>query len=105
MITDKQRIEEIFFRGTVVDILPSKEDLMKRLVAGDRLKLYIGFDPTFTSLHLGHAKNIMFMEELRELGHEIIILFGDFTAQIGDPTDRGAARKQLTADESCQSHV
>jgi tyrosyl-tRNA synthetase len=61
--------------------------------------MYIGFDPTSTSLHLGHAKNIMFAEELRQLGHEVIILFGDFTAQIGDPTDKSAARKQLTPDD------
>jgi tyrosyl-tRNA synthetase len=99
MIKDKDRIEEIFARGTVVEILPSKEELMKKLLDGERLKIYIGFDPTSTSLHLGHAKNIMFMEELRKLGHEIIILFGDFTAQIGDPSDKSATRKQLTFEE------
>lgn len=99
IITDKSRIEEIFERGAVVEILPTKEEFINRLQSGERLKMYIGFDPTFTSLHLGHAKNIMFMEELRQLGHEIIILFGDFTAQIGDPSDKGATRKQLTKEE------
>jgi len=99
IITDKNKIEEIFARGEVVDVLPSKKEFIERLVSGDRLKMYIGFDPTFTALHLGHAKNIMFMEELRKLGHEIVILFGDFTAQIGDPSDKGATRKQLTSDQ------
>ena len=99
MITDKKRIEEIFARGTVVEVLPSKEELTERLLTGERLKMYMGFDPTFTALHLGHAKSIMFMEELRRLGHEIVILFGDFTARIGDPSDRNAARKQLTPEE------
>lgn len=99
IITDKSRIEEIFARGEVVEVLPSKKEFIDRLMSGDRLKMYIGFDPTFTALHLGHAKNIMFMEELRQLGHEIVILFGDFTAQIGDPSDKGATRKQLTLEQ------
>ena len=99
VITDIKRIQEIFARGTVVDVLPTSDELMKKLMSGERLRLYIGFDPTFRSLHLAHAKNIMFVEELRQLGHEVIILFGDFTAQIGDPTDKGSARKQLTVDE------
>lgn len=99
IITDKSRIEEIFARGEVVEVLPSKKEFIDRLMSGDRLKMYIGFDPTFTALHLGHAKNIMFMEELRQLGHEIVILFGDFTAQIGDPSDKSATRKQLTHEQ------
>jgi len=99
IITDIKRIEEIFARGEVVEILPSKKEFIEKLQSGERLKMYIGFDPTFTALHLGHAKNIMFMEELRQLGHEIVILFGDFTAQIGDPSDKGATRKQLTGEQ------
>ena len=99
VITDTKRIEEIFLRGTVVDILPTKAELMKRLMSGERLRMYIGFDPTSTALHLGHAKNIMFAEELRQLGHEVIVLFGDFTAQIGDPSDKAATRKQLTPED------
>ena len=98
-ITDKARIEEIFARGTVVEVLPSKEELVKKLMSGDRIKIYIGFDPTFTALHLGGAKNIMFLEDLRALGHEVVLLFGDFTAMIGDPSDKSATRKQLTAEE------
>ncbi len=98
-ITDKEKIEEMFARGTVTEILPNKKEFLEKLLSGERLKMYIGFDPTFTALHLGHAKNIMFMEELRALGHEIIILFGDFTAEIGDPSDKTATRKQLTSDQ------
>lgn len=98
MNTDRARIEEIFARGTVADAFPSQKELLAKLMSGERLKLYIGFDPTFTALHLGHAKNLMFLEELRQLGHEVIVLFGDFTAMIGDP-DKSAARKQLTAED------
>ncbi len=99
IITDEKIIEEMFVRGTVVEVFPSKEELMKKLLSGDRIRIYIGLDPTATAIHLGHAKNIMFLEEIRALGHEVILLFGDFTAQIGDPSDKGATRKQLTLDE------
>jgi tyrosyl-tRNA synthetase len=96
---NKTQIEEIFARGTVVEVFPSREELIKKLTSGDRIRIYIGQDPTFSALHLGHAKNLIFLEELRQLGHEVIVLFGDFTAQIGDPSDKSAARKQLTAEE------
>lgn len=99
VITDKKKIEELFARGTVVEVLPSKDELMAKLVSGDRIKVYIGVDPTAEALHLGHAKNIMFLEELRQLGHEVILLFGDFTARIGDPTGRSTARKELTSED------
>ena len=69
---------------------------MKFLLAGGRLKIYIGADPTFTSLHLGHAGNFLFLEDLRKLGHEVIMLIGDFTARIGDPSGRTTARVPLT---------
>lgn len=97
-ITDRKRIEEAFARGTVVEVYPSKDAIMQALVGSKRLKVYIGLDPTSTALHLGHAKNLMFLEELRQLGHEVIVLFGDFTAMIGDP-DKSSARKQLTMEE------
>jgi len=98
-ITDRRRLEEVFARGTVVEAFPSKEELLKALESGKRLKIYIGLDPTSPALHLGHAKNLMFLEELRQLGHEVIVLFGDFTAMIGDPSSKTAARTQLTSRE------
>ena len=98
-ITDPKKIEAIFARGTAVEFYPSKEDFVKRLESGERLKMYMGFDATFTALHLGHAKSLIFLEEMRQLGHEVIVLVGDFTAQIGDPSDKSATRKQLTREE------
>ncbi len=96
---DKKRVEEIFARGTVVDILPSKAEFIEKLVKGEKIKIYIGVDPTGVALHLGHAKNIMFLEDLRAIGLEVILLFGDFTAQVGDPTGKSSARNQLDAEQ------
>jgi len=94
-----QKIEEILTRS-VAEILPTKDSFRKALKLGRRLRIYIGTDATGTSLHIGHATNYMILEKLRRLGHEIIFLIGDFTAQIGDPTDKNeSTRKQLTREQ------
>ena len=69
------------------------------MLSGDRLSFYIGFDATAPTLHLSHAKNFILLEKFRKLGHEVVVLFGDFTARIGDPTGESAARKQLTRED------
>ena len=99
IIKDKKTIDEILDRGTIVDILPDKKEFRDVLLSGKRLKFYIGFDATAPDLHLGHAQNFILMEKFRKLGHEIIILFGDFTARIGDPSDKESTRKQLSEKE------
>lgn len=93
---NSQKIDEILNRGTIVEILPVKEDFRKKMLSGEKMRFYIGFDATSPTLHLSHAKNIMLMEKFRKLGHEVIILFGDFTARIGDPSGENSARKQLS---------
>lgn len=97
--TSKKVIDAILNRGIIVNILPSAKDFKKKLLSGNKLKIYIGVDPTSDTLHLSHAKNFMLLEEFRQLGHEVYVLFGDFTARIGDPTDRTVARKQLSKNE------
>ncbi|MEI8338130.1 MAG: tyrosine--tRNA ligase [bacterium] len=96
--TDPKIIDEILERG-VSAIYPTKEDLRKVLLSGKRLKIYLGADPTGTELHLGHSKNFIILEKLRRLGHEVIVLFGDFTAMIGDPTGKLNTRVALTEKE------
>lgn len=98
-VTDPEKIDEVLNRGTIVEILPNKEEFRKKLMSGKKLRFYIGFDATSPTLHLSHAKNIMLMEKLRNLGHEVIILFGDFTARIGDPSGENSVRKQLSRKE------
>lgn len=94
--TDKKIVDEILDRGVITTFLPSKEKFREKLLSGEKIKLYIGADPTSKSLHLSHAKNYMLLEEFRKLGHEVIVLFGDFTARIGDPSDNSNVRSQLT---------
>ena len=89
----------ILNRGVIVGVLPDEESFLNRLASTTPMRIYIGADPTSTALHLSHAKNYMLLEEFRKLGHEVIVLFGDFTARIGDPTDRTTARKQLSTKE------
>ena len=91
-------IDELLTRS-VEEIIPSREALKEALLSGKKLTIYIGTDPTGTSLHLGHAKQYMILESFRKLGHKVIFLIGDFTARIGDPTDKSVARKQLTRAE------
>lgn len=98
IVTDPKIIDELLSRS-VVEILPSKELFKKELLSGRQLKIYIGADPTGTALHLGHATNYIILEKFRKLGHKIIVLFGDFTAMIGDPTDKLAARVQLSREQ------
>lgn len=90
--------EQILNRG-VASIYPSSEYLKSRLEKGEKLTIYLGIDPTGPSLHLGHAIPVKKLSEFQKAGHKIILLLGDFTAMIGDPTDKSAARKQLTKKE------
>ncbi|MDD5290152.1 MAG: tyrosine--tRNA ligase [Patescibacteria group bacterium] len=98
IITDPKRIDEFLSRG-VETVLPSKEFVREKLMSGKKLKMYLGIDPTGPNLHLGHLVTILKLKEFADLGHEAILLMGDFTGMIGDPTDKSAARKQLTKKE------
>lgn len=92
-------VDDLLNRGTIVEVLPSKEAFRERLLGEKKMRFYIGFDATAPTLHLSHAKNIMLLEKFRQLGHEVILLFGDFTARIGDPTGESKARRQLTKED------
>lgn len=95
---DEKKIDDIVSRS-VAEILPSREALKKELLSGRRLRIYIGADATGPSLHIGHATNFILLEKLRRLGHEVFVLFGDFTAMIGDPAGKESARRPLSSHE------
>lgn len=97
-VVDPVKIENLLTRR-VEKIFPSTEFLRDKLMKGERLTLYCGFDPTSPSLHMGHAVSLMKLREFQELGHQVIMLIGDFTGMIGDPTDKSETRKQLTRDQ------
>lgn len=71
----------------------------KRLEAGDKLRVKLGIDPTRPDMHIGHAVPLRKLREFQDAGHTAVLIIGDYTAQIGDPTDRSEARKTLSADE------
>lgn len=98
IITDKNKIEEVLSRS-VDTIYPDKESLTERMMSGEQLRIYAGVDATGPRLHLGHAINYLMLRRFHELGHKIIILIGDFTATIGDPSDKVSARNRLTKEE------
>ena len=96
--TDAKKIEEFLTRG-VENIYPNIDFVRKQLLSGKKLKIYLGVDPTGPTLHMGHAIPLKKLRDFQKLGHEVILLIGDFTAMIGDPTDKAATRKQLTKKE------
>ncbi|KAA0206560.1 tyrosine--tRNA ligase [Candidatus Uhrbacteria bacterium] len=96
--TDAKKIDWLLNRA-VENVYPSKAEVKKLLQKGERLTVYFGIDPTGPTLHLGHFINFRRLALFQELGHKVILLIGDFTATIGDPTDKAAVRKPLTREE------
>lgn len=94
----RQHVEQILQRRTT-SVFPNTDDVVRRLSSNESLTIYWGIDPTGAQVHIGHTIPLLLLRELGELGHTIILLIGDFTARIGDPTDKGAARTALTAQE------
>lgn len=90
--------DELLTRG-VSATYPSREFILSKMNRGEKLTIYLGIDPTGPTLHLGHAIQLKKLGEFQNAGHKIILLMGDFTAMIGDPTDKKATRKQLTHKE------
>lgn len=90
-------IDEVLERG-VEEVVPSKKELAS-IMARRKITLYQGFDPTASSLHIGHLAGILKLRQFQKLGHKVIFLIGDFTARIGDPTGKISARKKLTRKE------
>jgi len=88
------KINEILTRG--VDEIIVKNSLETRLQSNKKLTVKLGIDPTGAELHLGHAVVLRKLREFQDLGHQIVLVIGDFTAKIGDPSGRTEERKSLT---------
>jgi tyrosyl-tRNA synthetase len=85
-----------------VEIVPEAEliEKLKKALAENRpLKVKLGLDPTAPDIHLGHTVVLQKLRQFQEMGHQVIIILGDFTARIGDPTGKSETRKQLTEEQ------
>ncbi len=102
VVTDEKKIDELLSRG-IENIFPSREFLKSKMMKGESLTLYLGIDPTGPTLHLGHVIPLLRLSKFQKLGHKIILLMGDFTAMVGDPTDKMATRKKLSHKEVIQN--
>ena len=89
-------LDRIF--ANAVDVIP-REELEKRLQSGRPLRVKLGFDPTAPDIHLGHAVVLKKLREFQDLGHTAVLLVGDYTARIGDPSGRYKTRPILTPEE------
>ena len=92
--TSEEKIKAVLSRG-VVDVIQKKE-LKKKLSKGKQLTIKLGIDPSGADLHIGHMVVIKKLKEFQDMGHKIVLLFGNFTGQIGDPTGKMEARKAKT---------
>jgi tyrosyl-tRNA synthetase len=81
-----------------VDSLPAGA-LAERLASGGRLRVKLGLDPTASDLHLGHTVVLQKLREFQDAGHTVVLIIGDFTARVGDPSGRSATRPLLTGEE------
>lgn len=93
-VVDIVRINDILSRG-VEDIFV-KASLEKKLLSGKPLRIKFGIDPTSPQIHLGRAVPLRKLKALQDLGHTIVFIIGDFTAQVGDPSDKISKRPMLT---------
>jgi len=93
MVKDLETIR----RGTVEIISP--EELKEKLASRRPLRVKFGADPTAPDIHLGHTVVLQKLKQFQDLGHQIVFIIGDFTARIGDPSERPEAREPLTTEE------
>src|SRR5436189_3969321 len=77
----------------------SENELREKLALGRPLRVKLGVDPTTSDIHLGHSIVLRKLRQFQDLGHQAILIIGDFTGMIGDPSGRSATRPQLTRDD------
>ncbi|MFC1906119.1 tyrosine--tRNA ligase [Chloroflexota bacterium] len=94
---DDKLLKRILKRG-VADIIV-EEEFIKLLKSGEPIRLKQGFDPSRPDIHLGHVVGLKKLRQLQDIGHKVILIVGDWTAQIGDPSGASTTRTMLTAEE------
>lgn len=94
LITDREKIKRVLDRN--VERVEPAGEVEKLLLAGKKLRIKHGIDPTSPQVHLGNAVVLWKLRELQDLGHQIVLIIGDFTTRIGDPSDKLGRRPVLT---------
>jgi tyrosyl-tRNA synthetase len=90
-------LDDVITRG-VQEIIPEQE-FIEALKSGRKLRLKLGLDPSKPDLHIGHAVLLRKLRKLQDRGHQVVLIVGDWTAQIGDPSGQSIMRPMLTAEE------
>jgi len=93
--TDEAKIDELLSRG-VAEALPTTASIRELLMSGERLRVKLGVDPTGEKLHLGNSVPLLKLRDFQELGHTIVFIVGDFTAVVGDTSDKESERPMLS---------
>lgn len=94
-------------RSGIADLVPAP-DMLRKLEKGSPLRIKLGVDPTAPDLHLGHAVPLRKLRQFQDLGHTVVLIIGDFTALIGDPSGRNSTRPPLTSeaiDSNAQTYM
>src|SRR6476620_949178 len=84
--------------SNAVDVLPAGR-LTEQLAEGRPLRVKLGIDPTTSDIHLGHTVVLAKLREFQDAGHQVVLIVGDFTARVGDPSGRSAQRPMPRAEE------
>ncbi len=95
--TSNQEINRLLKRGVAEIII--EDELVELLRSGKKLRLKEGFDPSFPDIHLGHMVALRKLRQFQDLGHQVILIVGDWTAQIGDPSGASATRPMLSKEQ------
>lgn len=94
---DLNKIEQVLERN--VEQAIDKDHLRELLLSGKKLRVKLGIDPTGTKIHIGRAVALWKLRQFQELGHKVVLIIGDFTAQVGDPSDKLSKRPFLTKEQ------
>jgi len=94
----KEDINRKLLKRSVAEVIV-EEELIELLNTGRSLRLKMGFDPSAPDLHMGHAVGLRKLRQFQEIGHQVVVIVGDWTAQIGDPSGQSVTRPVLTADQ------
>ena len=89
-------MEELLTRG--VSEVINKEKLREQLLSGEQLRVKLGIDPTSPNLHLGRSVPLLKMRDFQDLGHQAVLIVGDFTGVIGDTSDKESERPMLAQE-------